>query len=393
MTVSPCPPRRRVLASGLLFAAALTLAGGPALAADPIKIGAYVSATGPNAFLGDPELKTLKLYVDAINANGGIKGHKLELVAYDDGGDATQARSFALRLVKQDQAAVVLGGTNTGTTMAAVPVFQDEEIPFISLAGAIVITSPVKAWVFKVPATDRIAAERSLRHMKARGITKVGMLNGSDGYGQSGREQTLQAAKDVGVQIVADEVYAPTDTDMTAQLTRIRNAGAQAILNFGVGASPSIIARNVKQLGLTQALYLSPAVASRAFLENTGAAAEGVHIPVSAVLLAGKLPPNHPQAKVAEDFKATYEAKLNEPASYGAGIAYDALKIATGAIERVLDAGKAPTPENIRAEIEKTSQYVGLNGVVNMTPKDHMGLDESAFIIAVVKDGDWQLAQ
>jgi branched-chain amino acid transport system substrate-binding protein len=379
--------------AGLAAAVASVVLGAVPGFADTIKIGAYVSATGPNAFLGDPEMKTFRLYVDQINAAGGIKGQKVELVAYDDAGDTTQARSFALRLVKQDKASIVLGGSNTGVTMAAVPVFQDEEIPFISLAGAIVITTPVKEWVFKVPASDRIAAERTMAHMNAHGITKLAILNGSDGYGVSGRVQTLEAAKAAGIAVVADEVYAPTDTDMTAQLTRIRNSGAQAILNFGIGASPSIIARNVKQLGLTQKLYLSPAVASKSFLENTGAAAEGVYIPVSAVLLAGKLPASHPQAAVAAAFKSTYEASMKEEASYGAAIAYDAVRIATGAIERVITAGRKPTPDAIRSEIEKTTGYVGLNGVVNMTPKDHMGLDSSAFIIAVVKDGDWQLAQ
>lgn len=377
---------------GLAVAAGLVLATTQAFAADPIRIGALVSATGPNAFLGDPEMKTFKLYVEAINAAGGIKGHKLELVAYDDAGDTAQTRTLALRLVKQDKVSIVLGGTTTGTTMSALPVFQDEEIPFISLSGAIVITTPVREWVFKIPATDRIAAQRSFDHMKAKGITKVGMLNGSDGYGQSGREQTLKAAKEMGIEVVADEVYAPSDTDMTAQLTRIRNAGAQAILNFGSGAGPSIIARNVKQLGLTQALYLSPAAASKTFLENTGGAAEGVHVPVSAVLLAGKLAATNPQAAVADAFKATYESGAKEPVSYGAGIAYDALKIATSAIERVLAGGKPATPENIRAEIERTKGYVGLNGVVNMSPQDHMGLDSSAFIIAVVKGGDWQVS-
>ncbi len=374
------------------LAASLAFGAAPALA-DTIRIGAYVSATGQNAFLGDPEMKTFRLYVDQINAAGGIKGNKLELVIYDDGGDTTQARSFALRLVKQDKAAVVLGGTNTGVTMAAVPVFQDEEIPFISLAGAIVITTPVKEWVFKIPGSDRIAAERTLAHMKAHGITKLAMLNGSDGYGVSGRAQALEAAKAAGIAVVADEVYAPGDADMTAQLTRIRNSGAQAILNYGIGASPSIIARNVRQLGLTHALYLSPAVASKAFLENTGAAAEGVYIPVCAALLAGKLPPSHPQAAVAAGFKATYEANVKEPVSYGGAIAYDALKITTGAIERVIAAGKTPTPAAIRAEIEKTTGYVGLNGIVTMTPGDHMGLDSSAYSIAVVKNGDWQLAE
>lgn len=382
--------KRRIGLAGI--AASLVLAAAPA-SADTIKIGAYVSATGPNAFLGDPEMKTFKLYVDQINAAGGIRGQKLELAIYDDAADTAQARSFALRLVKQDKAVVVLGGSTTGVTMAAVPVFQDEEVPFISLAGAIVITTPVKEWVFKIPGSDRIAAERTLAHMKAHGVTRIAMLNGSDGYGQSGRTQATEAAREAGIAIVADETYAPTDADMTAQLTRIRNSGAQAILNYGIGASPSIIARNVRQLGLAHALYLSPAVAGKAFLENTGAAAEGVLIPVNAALLAGKLPPSHPQAAVAAAFKATFETNVKEPLTYGASIAYDALKIATGAIDRVLAAGKKPTPEAIRAEIEKTTGYVGLNGVVNMTPTDHMGLDSSAYIIAVVKNGDWQVAE
>jgi branched-chain amino acid transport system substrate-binding protein len=238
------------------------LISGPAFSQESIKIGSFLSANGANAFLGDPELKTLKLYVDQINAAGGIRGRKLDMVIYEDSGDTSQARSFALRLVNQDKVLAVIGGTTTGTTMAAVPVFEENEVPFVSLAGAVVIVDPVKKWIFKTPATDRIAAVRNFQHMKSKGIEKVGLLNGSDGYGQSGREQTLFVAKELGMKIVADEVYAPTDSDMTAQLTRIRNAGAQAIMNFGVGSGPSILARNVKQLALGIPLYLSPAVAS-----------------------------------------------------------------------------------------------------------------------------------
>ncbi|NUU42579.1 ABC transporter substrate-binding protein [Tardiphaga robiniae] len=370
-------------------AAVATCASGPAAAQQPIKIGAFLSSTGPISFLGDPEMKTLKLYVDRINKAGGVKGRPLELVAYDDAGDTSQARSFALRLVNQDKVVAIIGGSSTGTTMATIPVFEDNEIPLISLAGAITIVEPVKKWVFKTPATDRTAVLRGFEHMKTNGIAKIGMLNGSDGYGQSGREQALKAAKELGIEIVADEVYAPTDSDMTAQLTRIRNANAQAILNFGIGASPSIIARNVKQLSLNIPLYLSPAIASKTFLDNTGAAAEGVFVPVASLLVADKLPDSAPQKKVALDYKRTYEEAQKEPASYGGGAAYDGLMMLIGAIERTIDKGGKVTPEAIRDEIEKTKEFVGINGIFTMSPKDHLGLDSSAFIIAVVKNGDW----
>jgi branched-chain amino acid transport system substrate-binding protein len=372
-----------------LLTAASAFAAGPAVGQEKIKIGAFLSSTGPISFLGDPEMKTLKLYVEQINKAGGVKGRQLELTAYDDAGDTSQARSFALRLANQDKVVAVIGGSSTGTTMATIPVFEDNEIPFISLAGAITIVEPVKKWVFKTPATDRTAVLRGFEHMKAKGIAKVGMLNGSDGYGQSGREQAVKAAKELGIEIVADEVYAPTDSDMTAQLTRIRNANAQAILNFGIGAGPSIIARNTKQLGLNIPLYLSPAVASKTFLDNTGAAAEGVFVPVASLLVADKLPNDAPQKKTALEYKRIYEEAQKEPASYGGGAAYDGLMILVGAIERTIDKGGKVTAERIRDEIEKTQKFIGINGIFSMSPKDHLGLDSSAFIIAVVNNGDW----
>jgi branched-chain amino acid transport system substrate-binding protein len=364
----------------------------PAVCQESIRIGSFLSANGANAFLGDPELKTLKLYVDQINAAGGVRGRKLDMAIYEDSGDTSQAKSFALRLVNQDKVLAVIGGTTTGTTMAAVPVFEDNEIPFVSLAGAVVIVEPVKKWIFKTPATDRIAAVRNFQHMKSKGIQKVGLLNGSDGYGQSGREQTLLVAKELGMQIVADEVYAPTDSDMTAQLTRIRNAGAQAIMNFGAGSGPSILARNVKQLNLEVPLYLSPAVASRTFLDTAGAAAEGVYLPVISLLVADKLPDSNPIKKVALDYKSSYESATKLPASFGGAVAYDAILILRTALEQIIDRGEKLSPAAIRNQIEKTTGVVGLGGSFNMSEKDHLGLDTSAYILAVVKNGDWALA-
>ena len=155
------------------FAAALSTS---AFAAEPVKIGSVVSATGPAAFLGDPEAKTLKLYVEELNKKGGLLGRPVELVLYDDGGDANKARTFATRLVEDDKVIAMVGGTTTGTTMAMIPVFEDAKIPFISLAGAIEIVEPVRAFVFKTPHTDKTACQKIFEDMKAKGITKICLL-------------------------------------------------------------------------------------------------------------------------------------------------------------------------------------------------------------------------
>src|SRR2546423_13065783 len=120
----------RAVATALGLAA--LVATGGALA--DVKIGAVLSVTGPASFLGDPEKKTLEMYVDDINAKGGVNGQKLQLVVYDDGADANAARTFATRLVEEDKVVAMVGGTTTGATLAMIPVFEEAQIPLISLA-------------------------------------------------------------------------------------------------------------------------------------------------------------------------------------------------------------------------------------------------------------------
>ncbi|MCC2111490.1 MAG: ABC transporter substrate-binding protein, partial [Hyphomicrobiales bacterium] len=213
-----------------------------ATAADTIKIGSSLSITGPASFLGDPEDKTLKMYVDKINAEGGVNGKQIELVVYDDGGDASKAKTFATRLVEEDGVVAVVGGSTTGATMAMIPVFEDAEIPFISLAGAVVIIDPVKKWVFKTPHTDKMACQKIFEDMKAKGISKIGMISGTGGFGKSMQGQCKGVAPDYGIEILADETYGPRDSDMTTQLTGIAATdGVQAVLNPGFGQGPAIV--------------------------------------------------------------------------------------------------------------------------------------------------------
>ena len=356
-----------------------------------IKIGASVSETGPAAFLGDPEAKTLKMMIDDINAKGGVNGEQIKLVLYDDGGDPNKARTFATRLVEDDEVAAIIGGSTTGTTMAIIQVAEDAEIPFISLAGAIDIIDPVKTFTFKTPHTDRMACQKIFEDMKTRDITKIGLISGTDGFGASMEAQCKSVVGDYGIEIVADETYGPQDADMTPQLTNIKGAdGIQAILNPGFGQGPSIVTRNYAQLGIDLPLYQSHGVASDGFIELAGAAAaEGVRLPGTALLVAGILPETDPQQGVASAYKTMFEEKSGTSVGTFGGYAHDAVLLMVDAITRAGSNDSAA----IRDALEGTSGLVGTTGTYTMSPTDHLGLDLSAFRMLEIKDGKWTLVE
>ena len=374
--------RYKLLAS---LAAAL-FAAGAAIAQEPIKIGAFLSVTGGAAFLGDPEQKTLELYVEKLNAAGGVLGRKLQLISYDSAGDAEKARTFAKRLIEQDKVDVIVGGSTTGETMAVVPLVEAAGMPFISLAGAVVIVEPVKKWVFKTPHTDRMACERIFLDMRNRKIERIGLISGAGGFDKSMRAQCLQVAPTYRIQIVADEAYGGGDTDMTAQLTKIKNApGVQAVLNAGFGQGPAIVTKNFRQLAIGVPLYQSHGVASKEFIKLAGDAAEGVRLPAAALLVAETLPDSDRQKKVVSDYKREYEARFKSDVSTFGGHAWDGLMLSVEAMKKARSTDKA----KVRDALESIRDFIGIDGVFNMTPRDHMGLDLTYFRMIEVKKGNW----
>ena len=373
----------------LISCAALAFGALNAYAADPIKIGSILSVTGPAAFLGDPELKTMQLYVESINKAGGVLGRPLELVHYDDGSDASKANGFAKRLIESDKVDVLVGGTTTGSTMSIVPLVEKAGVPFISLAGAVVVVEPVKKFVFKTPHTDRMAAEKVFEDMRKRNLTKVALFSETSGFGQSGKKEAEGVTAKYGITLVSNETYGPKDTDMSPQLTKIKNtAGVQAVFVIGLGQGPAIVTKNYKQLGISLPLYHAHGVASEEFIKLAGPAANGVRLPAAALLVADKLPDNDAQKPVSVAYTKAYTAKWNSDISTFGGHAYDGLMIAVEAIKRAGGTDKA----KVRDAIEATKGYVGTGGVVNMSATDHMGLDLSAFRMLEIKNGDWALA-
>ena len=376
-------------AIGSVAIALVALAAGAPQASARIKIGAVLSVTGPASFLGEPEKKTLEIYVDEINRQGGVNGERLDLIIYDDGGDANNARTFATRLVEEDKIVAMVGGTTTGSTLAMIPVFEEAQIPFISLAGAIQIIEPVRKWVFKTPHTDRMACEKIFTDLKRRNLVTVALISGADAFGKSMRDQCVVVAPKHGITIAHEETYGPRDSDMTPQLTNIRNKpGVQAVVNPGFGQGPAIVTRNYRQLGISLPLYQSHGVASKQFIDLAGPAAEGVRLPAAALLVATKLSSSDPQRSVVMGYSTTYQQKTGQQVSTFGGHAYDGLMILVQAMQRAKSADKA----KVRNEIEKTKGYVGTGGIVTMSPTDHMGLDLSAFRMLEIKSGDWTLA-
>ena len=175
------------------------------------------------------------------------------------------ARTFATRLVEQDKVDAIVGGSTTGATLAMIPVFEDAEMPLISLAGAVLIIQPVKNGCSRRRTPTRMACEKIFADMKHRNLTKMALISGTGGFGKSMRAECLKVAGKAGIKIVIDETYGPRDSDMTPQLTKIRDTpGVQAVLNAGFGQGPAIVTHNYRQLGITVPLYESHGVCLQA---------------------------------------------------------------------------------------------------------------------------------
>ena len=355
----------------------------PVLKKPPVtyKVGALFAVTGPAAWLGTPERNTAKMIEEEVNANGGINGHPLEIIIEDTVGDATRTVTAAKKLITKDEVLAIVGPSRSGTTMAVIPIVQEAEIPLISCAAAEAIVLPVKSWVFKTPQKDSDAAVRIYEHMNEEGITQIAIITGTTGFGDQGRQQLKKLAPEFGITIVADETYGPEDSDMTAQLTKIKAREAQAVVNWSIVAGQVIVAKNMRQLGMEIPLYQSHGFGNIKYAETAGEAGEGIIFPCGRLLAVDTLPDDHPQKEVLARYKKEYEAEYQEDVSTFGGHAWDAVQLVIAALREV-----GPDREKIRDHIENTKNFVGTGGVFNFSPEDHNGLTKEAFEMLVIKD-------
>ena len=380
----------RVIWVALILMISLALVFSCTKEKEPYKVGAVFSVTGRTSFLGEPEKKTAEMIAEAVNKTDGINGHPLELVIYDDESDETKCVLAVKRLLKKDQVPVIIGPSLSGNTLAVVKVMNDAKVPLVSCAASNKIVTPVvdRHWIFKVPQSDTHAVEKIFDYQLKKGIKKIAIMSVSTGFGASGREELLRLAPQVGIEIAADERYGPKDTDITAQLTRIRGTDAQAIVNWSVGPTQVLAVKNWHDLGMTNIpFYQSHGFGSRKNIKLAAGTAEGVFCPLGRVNIPNLVPDDHPQKKIIMLYNQAYQEKYNEPLSSFGGHGWDALNLVIDALRAV-----GPDSAKLRDYIENRTNFIGQHGVFNFSPTDHNGLTKEAFEMVVVKDGDWALA-
>ncbi|MEM5789474.1 MAG: ABC transporter substrate-binding protein [Syntrophobacteraceae bacterium] len=376
----------------LAFAVLLQFTATPVQAAkEPYKIGAVFSITGVGSFLGEPEKKTAEMVRDEINKQGGINGHPVELIILDDESDATKCNLAVKRLIKKEGVPVIIGPTRSGESLAVAGIAEDSQVPLISCASSYKIVTPIenRKWVFKVAGSDSHVVERMFDYMKSKGIQKIAIMTDSTGFGASAREEFLRLAPLQGMTIVADERFGPQDTDLSAQMTKIRSTQPQAIVNWSVGPTQVLAIKSWRDLGMDAIpLYQSHGFGNLKNLELAGKAAEGVLLPLARVNVGSLLAEDLPQKKVIMEYTKAYEERFKEPVSSFGGHAWDSMHLAMAALKAV-----GPDSAKIRDHLENTKGFVGMHGIFNMSPQDHNGLSKKDLEMVVVKDGKWALAQ
>jgi branched-chain amino acid transport system substrate-binding protein len=370
----------KAITASLALLASLLLA--PVALAEDVKVGAILAVTGPASFLGSPEAKTLEMMVADLNAKGGLGGKKVVLIVKDSGGSAEKAVSFAKQLIEEEKVLAIIGPSTSGETMAIKALAEESKTPLLSCAAAEVIVNPLAKYVYKTPQKDSQAVIRIYQQMKKMGISKIAVFSSNTGFGKAGKDQLEKLAPEYGIQIVLNEVYDSKATDLTAEVTKVKAANVQAIVNWSIEPAQAILIKNVRQLGITAPIFQSHGFGNIGYVKAAGAAAEGVIFPAGRLLIADQLPASNPQKNVLVAYKKDYEGKYKEDVSTFGGHGYDAMLL-------LVEASKTGGTDRakVRDALENIKGVVGTAGIFNMSATDHNGLGLDAFEMLTVKDG------
>jgi branched-chain amino acid transport system substrate-binding protein len=375
---------------------ALVLSAPAADKKEPIKLGAFFALSGPNAPIGTPTKLVAQMVVDQINKGGGINGRPIELVIGDTESDPAKAATIAKKFIFSDKVAAIIGPTSTGEGMNVKKIVEEAGVPtFMTVGGDPVIEGGkfgAFTYVFKSPQRSSTAVKKLYEFLRQKKLTKVALLTASDAFGKDGAVWLEKLAPDYGITFVAKESFGPKDTDMTAQLTKIKNANPQAIVCWTIGPAGAIVAKNKVQLGIKVPLFQCHGQPGPEYIKLAGKASEGDRMPATKLMVANELADNDPQKKVIKDFihlyKDVYHYDKEFPINTHSGYAWDAIYIVTNAMKKA-----GTDPKALRNAIEKTKGYVGLSGIYNLTPQDHNGLGVDSMVIVEVKDGKFVIAK
>ena len=385
-------PRSPFRAAAIVLVTLTSLAAGNAMA--DITVGVTLSATGPAASLGIPEKNTIALLPATV------AGQKVNYIVLDDGSDTTKAVSNTRKLITEDKADVVLGSTTTPNSLAMIDVVSEAQVPMISMAASAKIVEPVDArrkWVFKTPQNDIQMSLAIASHMKDHGVKTVGFIGFSDAYGEGWYGEFQKAAALKGITIVGNERFARNDSSVTAQVLKLQAAHPDAILIAGSGTPAALPQIALKERGYTGLIYQTHGVANADFLRVGGKNVEGTYLPAGPVLVARQLPVGNAVRSSALAYVNKYEAAYGKDSvsTFGAH-AWDAGQLLIAAIPVALKKAQPGTSEfhaALRDALESAKGVAGAHGIFNLSPADHLGLDQRARVMVKIENGTWKLQE
>lgn len=377
----------------VLLAALFGLAVNTAAQAD-VKVGVSLSATGPAASLGIPEKNSLAFVPTTI------AGQKVVYVILDDASDTTTAVTNSRKLVTEEKVDVIVGSTITPNSLAMIDVAAESETPMIAMAASARIVEPQdskRRWVFKVAQNDGHMATAITEHMTNAGVRTVAYIGFADAYGESWWSEFSKLAEARRLKIVANEQFNRRDTSVTGQVLKILAANPDAVLIGGAGTPAALPQKTLKEKGYRGKIYQTHGVANQDFIRVGGKDVEGTFLPAGPVLVAAQLPETNPIRKVALDYVTQYESAYGKgsASTFGAHV-WDASMLLKAAVPVALKKAQPGTKEfrsALRDALEGIKNVVGAHGVFNMSPQDHVGLDQRARVMVEIKNGGWKLIQ
>ena len=360
-------------------------------AAAQVKVGLMVSATGPTTAIGIPQKNTGDLLPRKIG------DATVEYVQLDDGGDTTRAVQNIKKLIQEHNIDAMIGPSTTPNALAITDIIAEAKVPVMATVGTSAVVEPLdakKRWVFKTTQNDDLIAAALIRHMAKNGVKTIGFIGFNDPYGENWYKVFSGLAEKAGVRIVASERYARTDQSVTGQSLKLIAAKPDAVLIAAVGGPAVLPQATLFDQGYKGRVYQTHAVATDDFIKLGREKVEGTVLAAGPMLVIDEIPDTNPTKKVAQAYIAAYEKQFGtRPATFGANT-WDGGILLARAIPVALRAGKPGTEAfrvALRDALEQERDVVGTQGVFNMSPTNHNGMDERARVLVVVKDGRFRL--
>lgn len=373
------------LAKLTLSAVALAASSTFALAAEPIKIGLEGPFTGGSSSMGVSMRDGVRMAVEEINKAGGVMGRQLELVERDDEAKNERGVQIAQELINKEKVVATVGYINTGVALASQRFYQEAKIPVMNnVATGTLVThqfdNQPENYIFRNSASDSIQAPMIVEEaVTRRGFKKVAILADSTNYGQLGRADLEKALEIKGIKAVAVEKFNVKDVDMTPQLLKAKEAGAEVVLTYAIGPELAQIANGMTKLGWKVPMIGSWTLSMANFIDNAGPGGEGARMPQTFI--------QEPTTPKRQSFIVSYlktfnpkNSRIDSPVSAAQG--YDSVYLLAAAIKQ---AGSTDGPK-IKAALEDLKTPV--EGVVTTYNKPFTTTDHEAITVNIPVFGE-----